>query len=293
MNQAATAPTQAAPKKSKKMLWVWLGIAVFFIAEILMFPYVKPNMDRVTHLHGNITEIFGWQVPLGGINGPIVINTWFVMSIMIGFAIWGRLRWKKFPGRRQGFFEVIVEAFGGLCRESLGERLGRSVTPYIITLFFFILSSNWLLCLYLMRWVEEPTLSLSTTLGLGTIAFMVSHGLAIKEKGFLRYLAHYFEPMIEIGKYKIPNLIFFPLHVIGECGKLISHSFRLFGNILGGVIIYVVVTYLIRHIILPPLLHLFFGIAVGSIQAFVFTLLALTYIAILTASHDEEEAHGH
>ena len=79
--------------------------------------------------------------------------------------------------------------------------------------------------------------------------------------------------------------------MIGEAGKLISHSFRLFGNILGGAIIYVVVTALIKHMVLPPAMHLFFGIFVGLIQAFVFTLLALTYISIL-ASHTEDEAEG-
>jgi F-type H+-transporting ATPase subunit a len=71
-----------------------------------------------------------------------------------------------------------------------------------------------------------------------------------------------------------------PLNVIGELAKIISISFRLFGNIMGGSIIILVVSYLCYSIILPPFLNAFFGLFVGTIQAFVFTMLTVVYISV-------------
>jgi F-type H+-transporting ATPase subunit a len=71
-----------------------------------------------------------------------------------------------------------------------------------------------------------------------------------------------------------------PLNLIGELAKVISISFRLFGNIMGGSIIIIVVSHLVYNLVLPPFLYAFFGIFVGTVQAFVFTMLSLVYIAL-------------
>jgi F-type H+-transporting ATPase subunit a len=282
-------PAEEGKKVTKKALIIFGSILLLEILETLLFPRVHPSMDRVTEMPHNMTHLFGWQIPFGGINPKVVLNTWFVMGIMIVLAVIGRWRLQTFPGRRQGIFEMVIILFDNLCQESLGKKLGRKFVPYIVTVFFFILISNWLLMLYMIPWIEEPTISLNTTLALGTIAFFVAHITGICVGGFRHYISHYFEPMITIGPLTIPNFLFFPLHVIGELGKVVSHSFRLFGNILGGAIIYVVVTALIHHWVLPPALHLFFGIFVGAIQAFVFTLLAMTYASIQVGASEEEE----
>ena len=102
------------------------------------------------------------------------------------------------------------------------------------------------------------------------MGFVIAHHAGIKSKGFKKYVKEYFQP------------IFFmmPLNVIGELAKVISISFRLFGNIMGGSIIILVVSHLIYSIVLPPLLNAFFGLFVGAIQAFVFTMLTLVYISV-------------
>jgi F-type H+-transporting ATPase subunit a len=102
------------------------------------------------------------------------------------------------------------------------------------------------------------------------MGFVLAHHAAIKSKGFKAYIKEYFQP------------IFFmmPLNVIGELAKIISISFRLFGNIMGGSIIILVVSYLCYNIILPPFLNAFFGLFVGTIQAFVFTMLTVVYISV-------------
>ncbi len=116
----------------------------------------------------------------------------------------------------------------------------------------------------------EPTKDLNTPLSLGVMGFIIAHYAGIRAKGYKKYLKEYCEP------------IFFmmPLNVIGELAKIVSISFRLFGNIMGGSIIILVVSYLTYSLILPPFLYAFFGLFVGTIQAFVFTMLTVVYISV-------------
>jgi F-type H+-transporting ATPase subunit a len=111
---------------------------------------------------------------------------------------------------------------------------------------------------------------LNTPLGLGILGFVVAHYTGIKYKGWKGYLSAYFEPIA----------FMFPLNIISELAKVVSISFRLYGNIIGGSIIIIVVSSLVYNLVLPPLLNGFFGLFVGAIQAFVFTMLTLVYISV-------------
>ena len=83
--------------------------------------------------------------------------------------------------------------------------------------------------------------------------------------------------------YTEPFFVMAPLNIITEIANVVSLSFRLFGNILGGAIIVMVISFLTRYVILPVGLNIFFGIFVGTIQAFVFTMLSMTYLAVAIA----------
>ena len=120
----------------------------------------------------------------------------------------------------------------------------------------------------------EPTRNLNVTFGLGLMVIIVVHSVAIREKGFWTHIQNFINPL------KNPLFI---LDAIGEVSKVASIAFRLFGNILGGAIIILVVSSLTKFIFIPVLLNGFFGIFVGTIQAFVFTMLALTYISVAIA----------
>lgn len=130
---------------------------------------------------------------------------------------------------------------------------------------------------------EEPTKFLSTPLGLGLLSAIVVHYSAIKVKGLKGYFGGYNEPLPDKGIWLFLFWInpFFYLNVIGELAKVVSHSFRLFGNILGGSIIILIVSSLLQFIALPVFLQAFFGLFAGGIQAFVFSMLAVTYIAVM------------
>ena len=253
------------------------GLALIIIVQLFIAYHITPDMSTIGKAPHKVTSVYGITVPMGGINMTTVGVSWGIILFLVLLSCYVQFRLKVIPGRLQVVFEFIVESFDKVCHETLGDK-GRAFMPYITTLFLFILCCNWI---GIIPFIEEPTRDLNTTLGLGIIAFCVSHLAAIHYKGMKRYIADYFEPMFEIKGKKIPNIFFAPLNVIGEFGKLVSHSFRLYGNILGGAIIIQVVSNLTRYLFLPVGLSLFFGLFVGAVQAFVFSLLALTYIAVL------------
>lgn len=260
----------------KKKIILWSAVA-FLVLEAVIGMHIQPDMSSVGEAPHKLHALGSLPLPFGGINVVTIIFSWIIMIVLIVISFGVARHLRRIPKRWQLVMEVFVSFFDKLCQDTLGEK-GRKFLPYVATLFIFICLSNWI---GLIPGCEEPTRDLNTTLGLGIIAFFVSHIAAIRYKGIVKYIADYFEPMIEIKGVKIPNVVFAPLNLIGELGKLVSHSFRLYGNILGGAIIIQVLSNLIRYVGLPIVLNLFFGLFVGAVQAFVFAMLALTYIAVL------------
>ena len=218
-----------------------------------------------------IGKVSRWVFHLGGmrftVNSDTLLITWLIIGLLLTFTVLATRRRGMVPGPWQHLSELLVSWIKELCVDALGEQWGKRYYPLVCALFIFLLLCNWI---GLVPFLEEPTKDLNTTLGLGIMGFLISHGTAIKVKGFKNYITEYFKP------------IFFmmPLNVVGELAKVISISFRLFGNIMGGSIIIIVVSYLAYGLILPPFLYAFFGLFVGTIQAFVFTMLTLVYISV-------------
>jgi F-type H+-transporting ATPase subunit a len=162
---------------------------------------------------------------------------------------------------------VFVSQLFALTEDALDKEMAKKYAPLICALFMFLLLSNWI---GIVPYMHEPTKDLNTPLSLGLLGFVISHYVGIKTKGFKGYIKTYFDPFF----------FMMPLNVIGELAKVVSISFRLFGNIMGGSIIIMVVSYLVYSVLIPPFLNAFFGIFVGAIQAFVFTMLTLVYISV-------------
>ncbi|MDP8220806.1 MAG: F0F1 ATP synthase subunit A [Candidatus Stygibacter frigidus] len=173
------------------------------------------------------------------------------------------------PSKGQLIMEMIYNTFDDFVSDTLGrDRL--TFTPYIVTIFLFIWISNMVGMIPIPGFME-PTRNINVPLGMGIVVILVVHFTAIRVKGLWGHFEHYLNPI------KNPLAA---LDIVSEFSKVISISFRLFGNILGGAIIIVVVSSLVSYIALPVGLNLFFGIFVGTVQAFVFTMLALTYIGV-------------
>ena len=125
---------------------------------------------------------------------------------------------------------------------------------------------------------EEPTRSVNTDLAIALVVFIVVHFNAVIKNGFLGYLKGYWGDVIPCKGWWLllaPINIMIPLNIISEVSSVISHSFRLFGNIFGGFMIVTIVSSFTKFLFVPIALQAFFGLFAGLVQAFVFTMLRL------------------
>lgn len=229
-------------------------------------------------------------IPLGGLNYLTVFNTLVVMVILWALFYRATRNRALVPTRGQVIVELMMKAFDDLISSALElptKAENRKFFPLIFSLFVFLLLANF------MGFIpygifEEPTADINTTLALGIMAMSIAVYCGIKVKGLKAFCEEFLGPMWRqegakggaLVAGKASALFFFPLNFIGEIAKVISISFRIFGNILGGAIIIVVVSSLTYFMIIPVPLDFFFVFFVGTVQAFVFTMLTLTYIAV-------------
>ena len=220
---------------------------------------------------GNLGRVHQLIISLGDykmtFNLEAIVMTWIVMAGLIAFGIFAVRKKGVVPHSMQVLGEFFVSQLYELTEDTLDKEMAKTYGPLTCALFMFLVISNWL---GIIPHLEEPTKDLNTPLGLGIMGFLIAHFAGIKSKGIKNYLKEYCAPIFFMA----------PLNVIGELAKVISISFRLFGNIMGGSIIILVVSYLTYSVLLPPLLNAFFGLFVGTIQAFVFTMLTIVYISL-------------
>jgi F-type H+-transporting ATPase subunit a len=221
-------------------------------------------MGELGRIHQLIVPVFGYALTF---NLEVILMTWiaFVVIFMLGyFAVRKR---GIVPESMQVLGELFVANLYKLTEDALDKKMAKTYGPLICALFLFLLVSNWM---GIVPHLDEPTKDLNTPLSLGVMGFVIAHVAGIRKKGFKKYAGEYFQPIFFMA----------PLNIIGEVAKIVSISFRLFGNIMGGSIIILVVSYLTWSIVLPPFLYAFFGLFVGTIQAFVFTMLTVVYISV-------------
>ena len=222
-------------------------------------------MDININVHGVIN--------IGGIEVWITdttISTWIIMGILIAFAIIVRIKvssFKDVPTGFQNVVEAIVELFEGYIRTTVGERL-MFLGNWFFTVFIFVLLSN---LGGIFPGFRPPTADWSVTVSLAIVTFVLIQVLGVRYRK-LEYVKSLFSPMF----------LFFPINVIGELARPISISFRLFGNMLAGLImmslIYSVAPLFTRFII-PAALHVYFDIFAGVLQTYIFVTLSLSFIA--------------
>ncbi len=221
-------------------------------------------MQELGKIHQLIVPFFGHTLTF---NLEVILFTWIVIGLLLLFGIFATRRKSMAPGPMQVVGELFVENLFNLAEETLGKEMAKKYGPLVCALFMFLVLSNWL---GIIPHLEEPTKDLNTPLSLGIMGFFIAHYAGIRTRGIKNYLKGYVEPFF----------FMLPLNIIGELANVVSISFRLFGNIMGGSIIILVVSYLTYSVILPPFLNAFFGLFVGTIQAFVFTMLTTVYISL-------------
>ncbi len=189
--------------------------------------------------------------------------TWIVMAILSIASFLLTRNLEKIPRGAQHLVEAAVDGISNLVSGDLGPE-GKVFVPLILMVTSFVFLSN---LISVVPGAFSPTEDLTTTVVLATIVFVVGHVAAIVKKGFFTWLKGFFEPY----------WFLFPINIVGEISQVLSHSFRLYGNIFGGGILLGIVYMLVPYVLPVPLMA-WFGVLMGAIQTAVFTMLAIAYI---------------
>jgi F-type H+-transporting ATPase subunit a len=188
------------------------------------------------------------------------------------------------PGRLQGFVEMIFDELLTLMDSVLGAReTSLKYFPLIASIFLFVVISNLLGLLPLgpitfghVPLLRAPTSDLNFTIALAIIAILSTHIFGVAVLGMRRHWSKFFP-----NPFKDPILAFVGLlELVSEFVKIISFSFRLFGNIFAGEVLLLIIGFLLPYV--APLPFLFLEVFVGVIQGFIFSMLTVVFIGMAT-----------
>jgi len=214
--------------------------------------------------------IIFWQGEHVTLNATIVF-TWVIMAFLtIGsWIITRKLSSKTKLSRLQNILEIIVTWIQSQI-QAISQRETYRYLPFVGTLFIFIAVSN---LLTIIPWYQAPTGSLSTTVALAVCVFNATPLFGIMEGGLKAYFRSYIKP----------TFFMLPFNIIGEISRTLALAVRLFGNIMSGSMIAGIllsVTPLFFPIIMQA-----FGLLTGLVQAYIFAVLAMVYIASAIQVH--------
>jgi len=284
---------------------VILAIVVASVGIALMFPYPLPTIEV------GAEKLPGWTlfglVPITN----SLFSTWITMLILIVVAFFSTRSMKLVPEGLQNFMELVVEAIYNMVEEVAGEKYAPTFFPLIATIFLFLIISNWMDLLTpifaafgfvhngaLIPLFRSPSTDLNTTIALALISVAVTQvvGLRAQKLGYIRKFINVkgFGHFLQVvqgkaegsagGAFAFAFLDFFlgVVELISEFAKIISFSFRLFGNIFAGEVLLLVMPSFLATLLPLPFLGL--EVFVGFIQAFIFAILTLAFMSMATVS---------
>lgn len=209
--------------------------------------------------------IYEWQ---GFKLNATVVFTWLVMAILTAgsWAITSKLSHGDTVSRWQVALEVIVDTTRQQIDE-VGAKNPLRYMPFIGTLFLFIATSNLLM---IVPGYRPPTGSLSTTVALAICVLVAVPLFAIVQRGVGAYLKTYIQP----------NIMMLPFNIISELSRTLALAVRLYGNVMSGTVIAGILISIAPFFF--PVLMQILGLLTGMIQAYIFAILAMVYIAAAT-----------
>jgi F-type H+-transporting ATPase subunit a len=200
--------------------------------------------------------------------GPVqiadtVLYTWIVMAVITVTAAVLTRRLSFAPTLTQEVLEALFEAVEGTVRDVIPSE-PRRVVPMIGTLWILIGFSN---LVGLVPGMRTPTADINTTFAFAILSYLATHAVGIADQGLRKYLAHY-------GR---PTWIVLPFHLVAEVTRTIALAIRLFGNMLSGDMVAVIILGVAG--LLAPVPFALLHIVIGLIQAYIFGILTLVFIA--------------
>jgi F-type H+-transporting ATPase subunit a len=230
---------------------------------------------------------------------------WIVMGIITGLALCVRATgYKERPGRFQALAEMIIEELAIFFNSILhDEKQTRRVFPLVGTIFLFILLANWMGILpgvgsitimseheghaMAVPLLRSMNADVNMTLAIATISMITVQVMGIATLGIVAYGSKFF---IAPWKDFFGSFVGI-LELVSEFSRLVSFTFRLFGNIFAGEVLLVVIAFLVPYIAPIPFLGL--EIFVGFVQALVFAMLTLVFLKMATIGHGDHGAETH
>jgi F-type H+-transporting ATPase subunit a len=191
-----------------------------------------------------------------------VVTTWGLVATLSAVAVFAGRRIHDQPSRWQALAQYGLQTVRGMLDEVTGGS-GEPYLPLVATLAIFILLAN---LTSVLPFVEAPTADINTPFALAAIVFCSVHYYGIRELGGWAYLKKFAQPVV----------ILLPLNILGNITRTLSLAIRLFGNMISHQII-VAILLVILPLVVPVLLELF-GLFVGILQAYIFTILTIVYI---------------
>lgn len=220
--------------------------------------------------------------------GPVeitntVVTTWGIMLLFTLLALLVRWQLRTEHNRLQTAVEAVLIAIDEALQEILPPDSVRRVLPFVATLWLFVLVAN---LVGLIPGLHSPTRDLSATSALAVLVFLASHWFGIRGRGFKNHFRHYAEP----------SIILLPFHIISEISRTLALAVRLFGNMMSLEMAALLVLLIAGFLVPVPLLML--HVVEAVVQAYIFGMLALIYIAGAleadsneTISNSSEENH--
>lgn len=230
-----------------------------------------------------IGEFFGISIT------STLVTTWLTMAILIVLAVIVGRSIKTVPGKLQSFFELVIGGVFDYMNSVLENReLTRKYFPVVMTIFLFILAMNWVGLLpgvtsigfyqihegvsHFIPFLYPPATDINITIGFAIVAFFTIEMAGVLAIGLFKYTGKFIN-------FSSPlQFIIGIIELISELARLISFSFRLFGNIFAGKTLLVVIMFFVPYFLPVPLIA--FEVFVGFIQAFVFAILTLFFIKL-------------
>lgn len=227
------------------------------------------------------------------------------------------------PSGLQNAFEWVIEFLQGLVESVSGKEKGKKFFPLVATFFLFILFANLLDAMpgvdtigtitadhgalvsqpvlgfllfgadsnKIIPWFRPATTDLNLTLAMALVSVIATQIFGFQLLGTGHHVSKYFnfKALFTRGPMGIIDFVVGLLEIVSELGRLISFSFRLFGNVFAGSVLLAVFAFLLP--ILPSIIFIPFELFVAVIQAFVFAFLTLLFMQVGTSSHEHAEEH--
>lgn len=207
------------------------------------------------------------------INMQTMYMSWLTMAVVAVIVFAATRKAEIIPSGIQNVVEVFIDWLNGLMEGNMGSEGRRAAAPFVITLFLYLFIGNEIgLLPQVGAHLTSPTNDINVTLGMAITVSLTVYVFGVMRNG-LGYFKHFIQP----------SFLFLPLNLLEELSKPITMALRLFGNILAGEILLIVLYKLAPWVI--PDIWIGFSLIVGFIQAFIFTMLTMTAIAPVFRSH--------